>query len=118
MSMASEVWEWVVSGMAKLTEDMREYKRRWEMEHKETRKEQNLEAVKRYQKKKMNEDPESYIEKVREVNKKAAKKYYAKRRAEMTPEELEERRRKAREQMRAVRARRKAEKEALEKDQH
>ena len=56
VSVISGVWGWMVDKMEKLTENMKEYKRKWEAEHKELRRKQNLAAVKRYQEKLRNED--------------------------------------------------------------
>lgn len=106
--MISGVWGWMVDKMEKLTENMKEYKRKWEAEHKELRRKQNLAAVKRYQEKLRNEDEEGFRAKRNEIAKKSAKKSYAKKRAEMTPEELEEYRRKTRERVARIRAAKKA----------
>lgn len=108
----SEMWEWMVAFVT----DRSEYYSKWYQEHKENVKGRNLEAVRRYQEKKINEDPDGYLEKKREVGKKASKKYYAKKRSEMTPEEIEERRRITREKMREIRARRKLEHEQAQQN--
>ena len=98
----------MVNKMEKLTENMKEYKRQWEAEHKEQRRSQNLEAVKRYQERKMQEDPEGFREYRNAAARKSMKKSYAKKRAEMTWEELEDYRRKTRERVARIRAEKKA----------
>ena len=110
--MASEVWGWMVNTMTKLTENMKEYKRKWEAEHKEIRRMQNREAVKRYTEKKLAEDEEGFRAYHNEIARATAKKSYAKKRASMTPEELEEYRRKTRERVAAIRKKKKAEEKA------
>ena len=97
---------------------MREYKRKWEAEHKEIRREQNKEAVKRYREKKKAEDPEGFIEKRREVSRKSAKKMYRIRMDNMTEKELEEYRAKKAEEMRKYRAKKKAEKLAAQEKEN
>lgn len=111
-------FDWMVAGMKKLTEDMKEYKRKWEAEHKEKRKEQNLEAVKRYQGKLKNEDPDGFREKHNESAKKSARKAYRNKMNNMTQEELDEYRAKKREEMREYRAKKKAEKLAAQAKQN
>lgn len=101
--MFGELWDWMVEKMENLTENMKEYKRRWEAEHKEKRRSQNLEAVKRYQEKLRSEDEEGFKAKHNEIAKASAKKRYAEKKAQMTPEELEEQRRKNAEKMRKYR---------------
>ena len=106
--MFGELWDWMVEKMENLTENMKEYKRRWEAEHKEKRRSQNLEAVRRYQEKKIQEDPEAFREYRNAASRESMKKSYAKKRAAMTPEELEEYRRKTRERVARIRAEKKA----------
>lgn len=106
--MVFALFDWMVDRMEKLTENMKEYKRQWEAAHKEQRREQNLEAVKRYRERKMQDDPDGFREHRNAIARESMKKTYAKKRAAMTPEELEEYRRKTRERVARIRAAKKA----------
>lgn len=107
-------WDWMVDAMEKLTESMKEYKARWFQEHKNDPefREKRAEAVKRYQERKMQEDPEGFLEIRREIKRQSMRRHYVKR-ADMTEEELEEERRKTRERVAKYRERKKIEKAML-----
>ena len=116
--MASELWEWMVWVMKKAEDILKEQKARWYQRNKSDPafRERRQEAVDRYRERKMEEDPEGFIEYRREIQNKSQKKYAARKRAEMSEEELEEYRRKTRERIAAYRAKKKAEKLAKEKE--
>lgn len=109
-------WNWIVRMIMDKADELREYKRKWEAEHKEKRREQNIEAVKRYEERKMAEDPEGFLEYRREIKRRSAKKRYHETKDTRTEEEIERRRAQKREWARKNREKKRAEKASKEKE--
>lgn len=109
------VWDWVVDIMKKTADEIKEYMAQYFQEHKDDPdfRARRYETVKRYRARKMEEDPEGFIENQREYSRRSHRKNYVKR-SDMTEEELEENRRKTRERVAEYRRRKKAEKAAQE----